>query len=516
MTNQASAETGDVSNEWQSGHRPLIEYQDSELVIGLVAPVGTDLEQIAAGLSDQLKRAGYTPVQVRVSKEIIAKLSGLDRDGMREAQAIAAFRNAGDQLRLDGGDAVLADGVAGQIAARRVGKKDRNAYIINSLKHPEEVRRLRRIYAGGFYLIAVSPDDQIRSQFLKRKGVADDELLDLIKNDDDEVAAHGQKLSDTFHLADFFVRVDGDDPRLNGELWRICRILFGDPFATPRFDEYAMFLAFASSLRSADISRQVGAVIARKQDILATGANDCPRPGGGLYWPDWVPESNRVDDRVGTRDYVAGGDPNRAQQRIIIEDIVRSGASQGLDPVVLQQVLRASALSDITEYQRAVHAEMEALLSAARNGVNTRDATLYCTTFPCHNCAKHIIASGVERVLFIEPYRKSKAAELHKEAIVVGPSESSYEPSKSQRVRFEPFVGVGPRRFFDLFSMRLGAGREIDRKLETRSWDLGETAILRVQMRPASFLEMEAEADRRFVSKFPPSKPRSTSQLDNS
>ena len=484
----------------QATEKSLIDFDDSDLVIGLVAPLGADLVHVANSLSDQLKRAGYAPVQLRVSTDIIAKVTRLDRDRMKEAQAIRSFREAGDKIRRDAGDnGILADGVAREIRTRRKGQDTfRHAYIINSLKHPEEVRRLRRIYAGGFYLIAVSPDDAIGKDFLKRKGVADDDLLKLIPGDQDDVAAYGQKVSDTFHLADFFVRMDGRDPQLQGELKRVCRILFGDPFATPTFDEYAMFLAFASSLRSADTSRQVGAVIAREQDILSTGANDCPKPGGGLYWPDWIAGLGRVGDEDGTRDYVAGGDPNRGHINAMIDKIVRSGEEQGLDRLVLQRVLQESPLRDITEYQRAVHAEMEALLSAARNGISTRDATLYCTTYPCHNCAKHLVAAGIKRVLFVEPYRKSMAQDLHKDAIVVGPPEPE---ALTTKVTFEPFVGVGPRRFFEFFSVRLGTGREIDRKKYTRSWDLEATSTLRVQMRPASFLKMEHEAETRFESR---------------
>jgi deoxycytidylate deaminase len=62
--------------------------------------------------------------------------------------------------------------------------------------------------------------------------------------------------------------------------------------------------------------------------------------------------------------------------------------------------LRGSPLMDITEYGRAVHAEMEAILACARTGGNPSGATLYCTTSPpCHNCAKHIVDVGITRVV---------------------------------------------------------------------------------------------------------------------
>lgn len=145
MANRERSLTAAPADSGKPPQRRLIDSQDSDLVIGLVAPVGADLEYVSKSLADQLRNAGYTPVEVRVSKDIIAPVAGLDRDGLSEAAAIEAFRDAGDQIRRDARDnAILADGVAREISKRRHG--ERQAYVVNSLKHPEEVRRLRRIY----------------------------------------------------------------------------------------------------------------------------------------------------------------------------------------------------------------------------------------------------------------------------------------------------------------------------------------------------------------------------------
>ena len=201
-----------------------------------------------------------------------------------------------------------------------------------------------------------------------------------------------------------------------------------------------MFLAFAASLRSADLSRQVGAVVSKNNEVLATGANDCPRFGGGLYWPEYNEEGCQIEDVPGGRDYKRGNDSNRMEQLRIIQGIVQDAEQVGIDGEKLREVLEASRIQDLTEFGRVVHAEMEALLSCARNTVNTRGATLHSTTFPCHNCAKHIIAAGVARVVYIEPYPKSKTAEFHSDAVTFGFSD------ETNAVHFEPFVGVGPRR----------------------------------------------------------------------
>jgi hypothetical protein len=96
----------------------------------------------------------------------------------------------------------------------------------------------------------------------------------------------------------------------------------------------------------------------------------------------------------------------------------------------------------------------------------------------------------------VEPYPKSKAAEFHSDSISLGFLE------KAKTVHFEPFVGVGPRRFFDLFSMRLGSGYPLIRKDEEGQiveWK-PETAKLRIQMLPCSYIELEVLASSMFNS----------------
>jgi hypothetical protein len=97
--------------------------------------------------------------------------------------------------------------------------------------------------------------------------------------------------------------------------------------------------------------------------------------------------------------------------------------------------------------------------------------------------------------VFIEPYQKSKAIEFHSDSITVG-----FNPAK-ETVHFEPFVGVGPRRFFDLFSVRLGAGYPLRRKDGDGlviPWSLLKDSLLRVQMLPGSYLDLEGEAKEQF------------------
>ena len=57
------------------------------------------------------------------------------------------------------------------------------------------------------------------------------------------------------------------------------------------------------------------------------------------------------------------------------------------------------------------------MLSCARNGISTERTSLFTTTFPCHVCAKHIVGAGITRVVYVEPYPKNRALELHQDSI---------------------------------------------------------------------------------------------------
>lgn len=467
--------------------------KDCELVIGLVAPIGVNLDDVKNRLESLFAQFRYAMNWIHLSK-LCEPYLGTQSDACSEVERLDQGMNNGkkcrEQFRRGDFFALLAinsinegrgdkDGVPGPRA--------RTAHVIRSLKHPDEVETLRRVYGDGFFLLGVSSSIKTRRRYLKNvKGIPEEELERLIDRDDREAGDFGQRTRDVFQMSDAFVTTD-DIERLSDQLSRILDLLFSAPVVPPTADEYAMFLAYAASLRSADLSRQVGAVIANKEkDIVATGANDVPKFGGGLYWPGTGDE----------RDYIRQEDYNEKEKQGITLRIMRKlkpDSNEPDDQLLAEglRLLKDTGLLGITEYGRAVHAEMEALLSSARNGISVRGGTLYTTTYPCHNCAKHIVAAGIEKVKFVEPYPKSYATRMHSDSIEAN---GNGEPNK---VRFEPFVGIGPRRFVDLFSMSLSSGRNITRKQNSRlvPWSR-ETAELRVPMAPLSYLEAEVSLVR--------------------
>ncbi len=483
-----------------SGNTPSVN--DSELVIGLVGAIGTDLDRVIKIITDRLRAFHYGVSTVRVSKDVIQECFELP-DFTNKYETKRGLMRAGNQMRLDSGDSsLLAKGVASRINYIREhagGSNPRKAYIVNSLKHPKEVECLKEIYGLGYFTIGVFAEEDRRRESLTRNNeMSTEEANDLIAIDMDEHLNHGQSTRDTYQLSDFFVYLSPDEDCLVSDIHRFLDLMFGNPFITPTFDEYAMFMAFSSSLKSAELARQVGAVITKSETIVASGANDVPRFGGGQYWPCRIGKS--IEDAEKGRDWKRGWDSNTKEKMRIVSDILEQLRHyEGVKvprPVLgaVEDVLNRSGIGDITEYGRSVHAEMDALLSCARNGISTHSARLCCTTFPCHNCAKHIVAAGIDQVVYIEPYPKSKAPSLHDDSIIVGMDE------KEGMVLFRSFIGVGPRRFFDLFSMNLGFGYRIKRKDnhgDCIKWDTGDAA-LRTQLRKTDYQGLERVAAQLF------------------
>jgi deoxycytidylate deaminase len=165
-----------------------------------------------------------------------------------------------------------------------------------------------------------------------------------------------------------------------------------------------------------------------------------------------------------------------------VETLVQSVILGGDDD---NTILKDAQLMNVLEFGRVVHAEMSEITDAARRGLSVQDATLYCTTFPCHICAHHIISSGINRVVYIEPYPKSMAQRLYPEAI----SSESQRATKEQAI-FEPFLGVSPRRYTDLFEIA-GPRKHQDGTVVT--WKRA-TAEPRLERMVGSYLQVETSA----------------------
>ena len=118
------------------------------------------------------------------------------------------------------------------------------------------------------------------------------------------------------------------------------------------WDQYFMAIAAQVATRSTCDRKHVGAVVVRDRMILTTGYNGSIR-----------------------------GAPHCDEEGHLMED---------------------------GHCVRTVHAEANAIVQAARNGVRIEGADIYVTASPCFNCFKLIANSGIGRIVFGEFYRDER------------------------------------------------------------------------------------------------------------
>jgi cytidine deaminase len=496
--------------------------QRPELVFGVVGPVGVDLDMIIEVISTQLKRQNYTFDVIHVTtlmKEIPSNIVLKDDNYFDRIKSRIEYA---DDIckRLARADALAAITLSAIQSIREVQHRkrgtpqseidveeplDSHAFIIRQFKRPDEIRLLRQIYGKLFFQISAygSPSDRESQIYKEIKdsnfGAIDDmtarcQTIELMSIDYSEAPnKFGQQIRETFPLAEVFI--DGiNRPNCEIMLNRFVNLIFGDNSITLYHDEYGMYLARSASFRSSDLSRQVGAAIFRATgEIASVGCNEVPKYGGGTYW---------CGDLNDARDFAIGEDPNERMKREILFEIIdvlfkkkklsRELSEIGTTKEIMNALmnddtgLRDSKVMDLLEFGRVIHAEMSAISDAARLGIPINGGVLYSTTFPCHICAKHIVAAGIDRVVFLEPYPKSYAKELHWDSIEVEGD------AVSDKVRFEPFVGISPFRYRDFFEK----GRRKDDNGKVRQWKDGEaTPIVEIYKPIYTTLETLVSSD---------------------
>jgi deoxycytidylate deaminase len=505
-----------------------------ELVFGVAGPIGVGIDSICDSLSNALSAVRYKSELIHLTREMMKYEPTAKppeptvRNFYTEIFHKIKYANALCEELEDAG--ALAQVTLRAIAIRRAmlpgGKLQvpvpATAYVVRQLKRPEEIALLRKVYGKNFMLISAYGPAEQRLRLLEdrlRRSLPpstdsteiSSKAIELMSLDAEEAGNdYGQHLRETFHQGDVFI--DGlSKGEMDSQLTRFIQAFFGRTDIAPTKQEYGMYAAKSAALRSADLSRQVGAAIFTDDgELITQGCNEVPKAMGGTYWDSEIPDY---------RDVRLGYDPNDILKKDILRDLFdrlakanllsESAKSLGsVDDMVNQLThkrtprtkekdgpLATAQLMDVTEYGRVVHAEMCALCDAARLGRSVKAAILYCTTFPCHNCTKHILAAGIKRVVYIEPYPKSKAKELHQNEIEI-------EKETSGRVSFMPFIGISPHRYRDIFQKTIKRKRADG---SAKRWLLGSEKPI-IENPTAAYVEREPEEYLPLLGKFEPKK----------
>lgn len=445
--------------------RPVLQLRDRltpELVVALTGPIGSGCTHTADRLREIFEQFySYNVQYIRMSHFIseIADAAVLSR--LEGFERVREFQKAGNEYRKQHGADVLAKHVVDEIHRYRAangGFRDepnstlpiaepcRVVHIVDSLKHPAELELLAQVYGSALWLIGVFAPHSKRRKRLASSGFRSPEIETVIEIDENEPFSHGQKVRKTVEAADFFIRNEADQKgAIDAQLRRFIDLILDVGVVTPTMHERAMSVANSTAVSSACLSRQVGAAVySNEGELLGVGANDVPRHGGGLYGVDDTPDSRCAFWRNGECHNDREKDKLTSQ---IIEDI-KELIVPGKQEDALRLV-RKSRVADLIEFSRAVHAEMEAIVSVARSGrKGIIGGRLYTTTYPCHNCARHIVAAGISEVYYIEPYPKSLALSLHDDSI------SDLSTDLGSKCIFLQFEGVAPKNFEGLFRIK--------------------------------------------------------------
>lgn len=440
-----------------SAYESVMKRRTQELVIGFCGALGSGVSSAISVLENSFKEINYDVKKIKMS-DLILNCTDLENNFTNECDRISKLQDFGNMLRQSTSKDILAQLAIEELKTKRMSeyslKPDdplpvdkRVLWIIDSIKHPAEVELFRAVYGNMFYIIGVlCPEETRIHRLVKSKNIEPSNAVALVERDKSEDFAYGQKLLKALQHADFFINYsDYNRTNLASIFDRFIRLLFGVN-TSPTKGEYAMHVAWSSSLRSACLSRQVGAAIINDTgEIIATGCNDVPRPNGGLYSPHDECHDNRC---YNTHDKCCSSDKHK---EILFNNIKRVLNENHLKPEdankILSDIKKYTRIKDLIEFSRAVHAEMDAIVVASRKvSCSTKDTIMYVTTFPCHNCAKHIVASGIKSVYYIEPYEKSLAFDLYDDSISIGES--------AGKVTFLPFEGVAPRLYAKVFLQR--------------------------------------------------------------
>jgi deoxycytidylate deaminase len=454
-----------------------------ELVLGICYPIGSRKDEVIDSIKNRLSKYGYTTKVIKLSSFIEKYSKEIKRPmaGKTEPFSELDFKiRGGNEIRSRyDNNSFLADIAIWEINLDRIKffqispeklpddtdiKSRKICYIIDSLKKREELTLLRTVYRDIFYLISIFSPEKERKENLLEKNISQREIDELVEKDEheyeDENYNHGQNVRDTFVEADFFLRVSSKNKiPLDSRIERFFHLIFNSKIITPAFEERAMYAAKSAAGNSACLSRQVGAAITDiNGDVIATGWNDVPRFGGNLYNDGAINDSRCCIKEYCSNDKYKDQLVDEITNEILKDQVLKSLLTAenetkpiviGINPIekLLKDAIRKTRIKGLIEFSRSIHAEMHAIIIGSQlSGNKMVGGKLFCTTYPCHNCARHLILAGIKEVYFIEPYKKSLGTKLHDDAI----TENEDDVNK---VKIIVFDGIAPRRYLELFSM---------------------------------------------------------------
>jgi dCMP deaminase len=113
---------------------------------------------------------------------------------------------------------------------------------------------------------------------------------------------------------------------------------------------------------------------------------------------------------------------------LVTKNGVEIGGYNGTPPGRSNELEYTDANGQLVTKREVIHAELNCILKAAREGVSVKDSTVYITHSPCENCAAMMITVGISKVVYRLPYKTSTGLDMLESAgIVVEKHEYPFE-----------------------------------------------------------------------------------------
>jgi deoxycytidylate deaminase len=472
--------------EQESSQAPkLVNLDASSVIIGLTGSFGSGSSYVADSIRKIAPQGKYK--YYKLSSIIREHLAAVGNSN----PSITEMQDKGNQLRKEHGRGYLISEVLKRIDPEWDRVKDYGV-IIDGIKNEYEVYSLRQF--PFFLLISVQAVKDVRlKRLLTEKKITSEKDFDLIeRRDKNESLDYGQQVSKCDYLSDIILLNDKNIPKTaeakRNEFGRriydkyiklIENVHEGKkPDTTPSSNELCMTIAYALSKASNCQKRKVGAVVVNIEHspkngddtgkktenpfVISSGYNDVPlgsyhclyEPGVEMCYRDHLQEEFSENllccPKCGTPIEVGEITCNHCQHKHkgFVKICKNPSCRREIDFVLKckkedcgQNIFDLylpggkDSPGKLLDMCRALHAEETALLTLSRNNHSNGDIVLFSTTQPCVLCSNKIVAAGIKRVVYSEPY----------------PMQGSLDVFSNGKVIADRFEGVKSSAYFKLY-----------------------------------------------------------------
>jgi len=423
------------------------------IILGFTGSIGSGCTEIAKGISDHYKYKYFC------LSDILKKVAA---DSGNFNPTCDDLQGLGNSLRGQNKNSFLVEKLFEKIGENGNPINSFRGIIIDSIRNDGEILTLRQF--PFFFLFSIHAEEEIRLErtLKNKKFKTEEEFRKADLRDQAEDISHGQQVKKCNYFSDIIINNNKNFPKrapqtkkdfIDGIHKKYISLIelnkegqFLAPENLPSIDESFMTMAYAESQRSSCIKRKVGAIIASIESIdtqgiesinkntfvLSSGHNEVPfgstpcilHPEYERCFRDFLQEEHGkkiyfcptcgrkinlppIKCKFCNQEFLGGFLKVCPQCK---NEIEIKYTCECKSEIFKEFLLSGGKLLDMC---KALHAEENALLHLTKIGIqNSENLVLYTTTFPCNLCANKIVAAGIKKVVYADPYSVKDAKKI--------------------------------------------------------------------------------------------------------